>query len=119
MERDLVLITGATGLIGFRTLLDLLLHGYRVRAVVRSEAKKQIILTNKALKTLDASIDLSFVVVSNIEVEGAYDEAVQDVDYVIHIASPVPNTKGWLIHFLCIGMEDSSDKAPRQNEHCL
>ena len=32
---DLVLITGATGHLGFRVLLDALQHGYTIRAAVR------------------------------------------------------------------------------------
>lgn len=94
MSAGLVLITGATGLIGFRTLLDLLQDGYRVRAAVRSGAENQVILNNKALKSLDVPFDLSFVVVPDIQAKGAYDEAVKDVDYVIHIASPVPHAQG-------------------------
>jgi nucleoside-diphosphate-sugar epimerase len=35
---------------------------------------------------------LSFVLVPNILADTAYDEAVKDVTYIIHLASPVPNS---------------------------
>ncbi|KJZ70007.1 hypothetical protein HIM_10588 [Hirsutella minnesotensis 3608] len=38
MARDLVLLTGATGMIGFKTLAVLLEAGYQVRAAVRNQA---------------------------------------------------------------------------------
>lgn len=86
----LVLLTGSTGHIGFRTLLDLLVAGYKVRAAVRSEAKSQVILTNPLFKSysFDSSL-LSFTIVPDLEVPGAYNDAVKGVDYVIHIASPI------------------------------
>ena len=90
MSKGLVLITGATGHLGFRTLLDLLQDGYKVRAAVRSEAKKQVVLGNAAFKALKASSDsLSFVIVPDLQSENAYDEAVEGVNYVIHHASPI------------------------------
>jgi nucleoside-diphosphate-sugar epimerase len=90
MSKGLVLITGATGHVGFRTLLDLLQDGYKVRAAVRSEAKKQVILSNAAFKALTAPSDsLSFVIVPDLQSEGAYDEAAKGVDFVIHHASPI------------------------------
>jgi nucleoside-diphosphate-sugar epimerase len=86
----LVLITGATGHLGFRTLLDLLRAGYRVRAAVRSEAKAQIILTNPAYLALKSPSDrLTFVVVPDLTATGAYDDAVKGAGLVVHIASPI------------------------------
>jgi nucleoside-diphosphate-sugar epimerase len=87
---SLVLITGATGHIGFRALLDLLTLGYKVRAAVRSEAKANTILNNPLFKRLKFPSELlSFVVVPDLEQPNAYDEAVKGVDYVIHFASPI------------------------------
>src|ERR1700748_3156390 len=85
-----VLMTGVTGHVGFKTLLDALKAGYRVRAAVRSQEKAQTILNNPVFKA--ASIpkeQLSFVVVPDLSVPNAYDEATQGVDYVVHIASPL------------------------------
>jgi nucleoside-diphosphate-sugar epimerase len=124
MSKSLVLITGATGHLGFRTLLDLLQDGYKVRAAVRSEAKKQVILSNPAYKALQApSESLSFVIVPDLQSEGAYDEAVQGVDYVIHHASPITTggtftTEEYHNFFIkpavhgTIGMLESAAKSP-------
>ena len=88
MSGDLVLLTGATGLVGFRTLRTALEHGYRVRAVVRNQAKADAVRTNKALEA--AAGQLEFVIVTDFLANGAFDEAVQDVRHIIHVASPVP-----------------------------
>jgi len=94
MVASLVLLTGVTGHIGFRVLQDLFTAGYKVRAAVRSEAKKQTILTNPVFKALNAPSDfLSFVIVPDLQAPGAYDEAAKDVDYAIHLASPITTGK--------------------------
>ena len=76
-------------------------QGYSVRAVVRNVAK------GDALKAIFPSHadKLETVVVENNEIDGAYDSAVQGVDVVIHLASPLvgkgegkgDNEKGYLI----------------------
>ena len=89
-SKELVLLTGATGHLGFKTLLLLLGAGYRTRIAVRSEAKKQPILDNAAFQALNASPeDYEFVVVPDITNLDAYKEAIKGVDYVVHIASPL------------------------------
>jgi nucleoside-diphosphate-sugar epimerase len=89
-----VLLTGATGHLGFKTLIDILQAGYRVRAAVRSNSKAQTILNNSVYKSLKTPAEqLSFIVVPDLAVPGAYDEATQGVDYVIHIASPLTTGK--------------------------
>lgn len=90
MAGDLVLITGATGHLGFRALRYALDAGYTVRAAVRSEAKAEAIRSNSALTPKEKASPLSFTIVPDILVPGAYDEAVKDVKYIIHIASPLP-----------------------------
>jgi nucleoside-diphosphate-sugar epimerase len=87
---SLVLLTGATGHLGFRVLLDALAAGYRIRAAVRSEARAQVILSNPVFKAANFPSDqLQFVVVPDLSIPHAYDEAVKGVDYIIHIASPI------------------------------
>ncbi|KAJ2981408.1 hypothetical protein NQ176_g2045 [Zarea fungicola] len=84
--QGLVLLTGATGFIGFRTLVFLLEKGYNVRCAVRNEAGYERI---KALKSAAPyASQMQSILVPDITVPGAYDEAVKGVDYVIHAASP-------------------------------
>lgn len=87
----LILLTGSTGHVGFRTLRYALEKGYAIRAAVRSEAKAETVRTNRALAHIDElGSKLSFIIVPNFLADGAFDEAVKGVTYVIHIASPIP-----------------------------
>lgn len=87
---NLVLITGATGHVGFRTLVHALRTGLTVRVAVRSEAKASRLLSRLALKiTSKQRQRLTFTIVPDITAEGAYDDAMDDVTHVIHVASPL------------------------------
>ena len=86
----LVLVTGATGHVGFAVLIATLKSGYRVRAAVRSAAKASVISSNPVVKSLNLpTSSLTFVTVPDLTLPGAYDSAAQDVDYIIHVASPI------------------------------
>ena len=89
MAEELILITGATGHLGFRTLVLALEAGYSVRAAVRSQAKAKEILAAPSIKTLDPGPKLDFVYVPDIVADGAYDDALSGVKAIIHIASPL------------------------------
>lgn len=89
MSNKLVFITGGTGHIGFKTLVLALRAGHKVRAAVRSVAKKDSILSSESIKELNPGADLTFVVIPDLTVEGAYDEAVIGATYIIHLASPI------------------------------
>jgi len=94
-QGDLVLITGATGYLGFRVLVEALKAGYRARIAIRSVAKLKKLLNTPSIKALKPSSDqLSTVVVPDMAAPGAYDEAVKGVKYVIHVASPIPTFGG-------------------------
>lgn len=86
VKDEMVLVTGATGFIGFRTLIETLKAGYRVRAAVRNQNGIEKI--KRAASTKAYLGQLQFVLVPDIVKKDAYDEAVVNVDYVIHLASP-------------------------------
>ncbi|KAK2014352.1 NAD dependent epimerase/dehydratase [Colletotrichum eremochloae] len=86
-NKGLVLVTGANGFIGARTVEAFLLAGYPVRAVVRSQ-NSAADLTN-ALPSHTASGQLSTAIVPDITVPGAFDDAVKGVAVIAHLASPV------------------------------
>ena len=90
MSEPLVLITGASGMIGFRILIRTLEAGYRVRAALRSQSKIDEILASSPIESLAPGPKLSFVLVPDILVEGAYTEALKGITHVIHVASPLP-----------------------------
>lgn len=89
MPSDLVFITGATGHIGFKTLVLVLQAGYQVRAAIRSESKKNQILEAASIKAINPGPRLTFVVVPDLTASNAYDEAIKGATYAIHIASPI------------------------------
>ena len=91
MSSPNLLITGVTGFIGFKVLLDALREGYTVRAAVRSTEKAKSLSSHPKIVALGVPDKLSFAEVPDICRDGAYDEAIKGVRYVIHHASPLPS----------------------------
>lgn len=90
-HKGLILLTGATGFVGFRTMMLALQAGYHVRAATRSDDKAQTVLNHPAIKSLHLPANvLTFVTVPDIEASGAYNEAIKGASYAIHVASPLP-----------------------------
>ncbi|KAK5168166.1 uncharacterized protein LTR77_006734 [Saxophila tyrrhenica] len=83
----LILLTGGTGYIGFRTLQYALDKGYHVRAAVRTDAKAKAL--RQKLPKHEGKLET--ILVPNILAPGAYDAAVKGVKYVVHLASPLPD----------------------------
>ncbi|KAI0972448.1 hypothetical protein F4678DRAFT_471957 [Xylaria arbuscula] len=77
---SLSLVTGASGYIASNVIFEALEAGYRVRGTARSASKK----TTDAFK----SSEYEHVVVTHIDAEGAFDDAVRGVSAIIHVASP-------------------------------
>ncbi|KAF3761826.1 NAD(P)-binding protein [Cryphonectria parasitica EP155] len=86
-----ILLTGASGLIGFRILLHALEAGHNVRVAVRSEEKAQKVASNPAILKLGAAAGerLSSVVIPDLTVDGVFDSVLQGVTHIIHTGSPV------------------------------
>lgn len=94
MTNATVLITGATGFIGHHIVDKLLVRGYDVIGISRSEAKYLPLLKSFKEKYPDAR--LSFEVVSDISSENALGEILSghpEIKHVIHTASPHPEVK--------------------------
>ncbi|KAI9738175.1 MAG: hypothetical protein M1834_008673 [Cirrosporium novae-zelandiae] len=87
MSGNLILVTGGTGHVGFRNIVEALQKGYRIRAAVRHESGIEQI---KRAKSIQPYLDnIEFFIVPDILADGAYDEAIKGVDYVLHSASPL------------------------------
>ncbi|KAK4897561.1 hypothetical protein LTR27_004705 [Elasticomyces elasticus] len=86
----LVLFTGATGHVGFATLRSLIDHGYTVRAVVRNDAKAELVRKQPTLKAKTGQ--LTFVTIPDFAVPGSFDSAVNGVTHIVHVASPIPDS---------------------------
>jgi nucleoside-diphosphate-sugar epimerase len=76
-------------MVGFRTLVLTLQKGYRVRTAVRDDAGFNRIKALPAVAPYTSQLES--IIVPNIAVHGAYEEAVKGgVKYIIHIASVMP-----------------------------
>ena len=84
-----VLVTGSSGFIGSHIVIQLLEKGYAVRGTVRSLDRTD---SMKQMISYKAKIDdLSFVE-CDLTSDNGWDDAMQGIDYVLHIASPIPRT---------------------------
>jgi len=84
-----VLVTGGSGFIGSRCILQLLAAGHQVRTTVRDlkrEAGVRSLLKQGGTEPGDR---LSFFA-ANLQSDAGWPEAVTGCDYVLHIASPFP-----------------------------
>lgn len=86
---DLVLITGGSGHIGLRVIISALQAGYSVRAAVRGASKVDLILAAPSIQALNPGSKLTFIIVPDLLVDGAYEEAIKGAAYAIHVASPL------------------------------
>jgi len=89
MTTKTVLVTGGSGFVGIHSIFQLLNQGYKVHTTIRSLAKKDhIIQTLKDAGITDIS-GLHFFE-ADLTADQGWDEALAQVDYVLHVASPFP-----------------------------
>ncbi|CDO69082.1 hypothetical protein BN946_scf184992.g31 [Trametes cinnabarina] len=79
-----VLVTGANGYAATWILKELLERGFIVRGTTRSESKAAFV--RDLLKSFGDRLEL--VVIPDARKEGAHDDALKDVDAILHVASP-------------------------------
>ncbi|KAJ5819731.1 dihydroflavonal-4-reductase [Penicillium riverlandense] len=91
MSSPLVFITGSTGFIGSYVALEVLKAGYRVRLSIR-DPKQEAVLRARYSEFDQKSVDVSLV--PDVTKQEYYDTALKDVDYVFHLASPLPSASG-------------------------
>ncbi len=87
-------MTGATGLVGSHVVDNFLKRGIKVRAVARSKQKADLFA---AARPEFASL-LSFYFIDDLNTPGVFNDAVQGIDGVIHVAS-VSSCRIFLKHF--------------------
>jgi dihydroflavonol-4-reductase len=84
-----VLLTGGTGFLGGWCIVELLQRGYRVRTTVRDLSREPELRAMVGGK-VEADDDRLAVVEADLSDDGGWDAAVEDCDYVLHVASPFP-----------------------------
>ncbi|KAL5366639.1 NAD(P)-binding protein [Aspergillus floccosus] len=85
MSKGLIFITGASGFIGSATAIEALKAGYRLRVCLR---KPQSHLRNLLSKY---SEQVEYVFIPDLTNESAFSEKLDGVDFVLHLASPLPH----------------------------
>lgn len=85
---DTVLVTGISGFIAKHVALELLRQGHAVRGTVRDVARGDAVRDTLARHGADVR-RLSFVA-ADLTSDAGWDDAIADVRYVQHIASPFP-----------------------------
>lgn len=88
MTQKRVLVTGGSGFIAGHCILHLLDQDYDVRTTIRSLSKEAAVRTVLDEAGMTRGDNLTFVAADLTTDEGWVD-AVADVDYVLHVASPV------------------------------
>ena len=83
-----ILVTGASSFVAIHTIIQLLEQGYKVRGTVRSSSKEAEVRETIS-KYVQANDRLEFLP-ADLEQDAGWDEAMNNVEYVLHIASPFP-----------------------------
>lgn len=86
MAKQLVFITGATGFIGAQTTDAVLKAGYRVRLSIR-KAEQEIGIKKRHAGFLK---DVETTVIPDLTKSESFANALDGVDFVLHVASPMP-----------------------------
>ena len=89
-DNDLILVTGASGFLASHIVKQLLELDYRVRGTVRSLKNEKKVEPLKRLAE-KSKHELELVEADLLD-EKSWLNAVKSCTYVIHTASPVPNT---------------------------
>lgn len=85
---ETVLVTGGTGFVGLRIILQLLQKGYNVKTTIRSLKSKDSIIETLKANGITAFDNLSFIETA-LEKDDNWAEAMKDCTYVLSVASPV------------------------------
>ena len=83
-----ILVTGASGFVALHTIIQLLQQGYTVRATLRSLSREAEV--RETISKYVQANDRLEILPADLEQESGWNEAMQNVEYVLHIASPFP-----------------------------
>lgn len=86
-----ILVTGASGFIAIHTIAQLLEQGYKVRGTVRSMQKEAEV--RESVRRYSQKINQLEIMPTELNQDEGWNEAMKDIEYVIHLASPFPPTE--------------------------
>jgi nucleoside-diphosphate-sugar epimerase len=84
-----VLVTGGSGFLGGRCVVELLRGGHRVRATVRDSSRERDVRAKLVPEAVDG--DRLSVLVADLRSDDGWAEAVAGCDFILHVASPFPS----------------------------
>lgn len=90
-NKETVLVTGGSGFIASYCMITLLKNGFKVRATLRSLHKSELVKQMLKEGGINSFENLAFVE-ADLQNERSWKKAVEGCQYVIHVASPTPNT---------------------------
>jgi len=86
-----VLVTGISGYVGLHCAVELLRNGYSVKGSIRNMSKEAKVRKDIS-KVIEPKDNLEFCQLDLLKDDG-WDKAMEDCDYVLHIASPYVATE--------------------------
>jgi nucleoside-diphosphate-sugar epimerase len=86
---SVVLVTGGSGFIGSHCILQLLAAGHVVRTTVRNLKRETVVRASLRQGGAEPGERLSFFA-ADLEDDAGWREAAAGCDYVLHVASPIP-----------------------------
>ena len=89
MNNQTVLVTGGSGFVGIHSILQLLQKGFYVNTTIRSLTKKDSITNALKEGGISDFNRLSFYE-ADLTKDAGWEEAMKNVSYVLHVASPFP-----------------------------
>ncbi len=116
---ELVLVTGGSGYVAGWCIVELLRRGYDVRTTVRNPGK-----VSEVTAAVSGEIDvdpgrLTFAV-ADLTANDGWDQAVEGVDYVLHVASPLGISASGSVETLIASARGGALRsyAPRRRRGC-
>ena len=83
-----ILVTGASGFVALHTIIQLLQQGYKVRATLRTLSREAEV--RETISKYVQANDRLEIISADLEQDSGWNEAMKDVESVLHIASPFP-----------------------------
>ncbi len=83
-----ILVTGASGFVAIHTIIQLLHQGYNVRSTMRT-LEREADLRSTISKYIQANDRLE-ILPADLSQDSGWEEALNNIEYVLHVASPFP-----------------------------